>query len=143
MASRFDGLLDALDELALHYRVMGKKHVARQYENAAESIMSEQFIPPDPARLDGIGESMREEIAEWRAFGRIERLERFREQRPYLTELCEVKSIGPSTAESLYDETGVETIEELTSLSNEELQSVTGIGPKTARSIQQSTRQMK
>lgn len=140
---RFEKLADALDELALHYRLEDMGHIARQYQKASTALRKADFLPPDPSRLDGVGEAIREDIAEWRAFGEISRLEDMRERRPYLNTLTRVNAVGPKTAKTLYHEKGAETLEDLDAIVEAgELEDVSGIGPKTATSIRRSLSQL-
>lgn len=134
--TRFRNLVDALDEIALHYRLDDKAFIARQYEQAAETIMGADMLPPDPSDLDGIGDAIRDDIAEWRAFGKIPRLESMRNTRPYLADLCRLDGVGPKTAEKLNHELGVETVEDVAH--REDLILVSGIGEKTAKDIRNS-----
>lgn len=140
---RFDDLADALDEISLHYRLEGQEHVAHQYQKASSSLRKAEFLPPDPSQLDNVGDAVRDDIAEWRAFGEIGRLSALREERPYLAELTQISKVGPKTAKTLYEETGAETIDDIRALAkNEKLRSVSGIGPKTATTIRRSIAQM-
>lgn len=140
---RFEKLADALDELALHYKLEGRDHIALQYTKASSELRKADFLPADPAQIPHVGDAIRDDIAEYRARGEIPRLEDLREKRPYLSPLCEVKSIGPSRAKTLYEEMGVESVADLAQLiKDEKLEDTPGIGPKTARSIKRSVAQM-
>jgi DNA polymerase (family 10) len=141
--SRFDELADALDEISLHYRLEDRQHIAHQYQKASSSIRTADFIPPDPSELPDVGNAVRDDIAEWRAFGEIERLESMREERPYLSELTRISKVGPKTAQTLNNEAGVETVEDVKELAERgELEEVSGIGPKTATTIRRSIAQL-
>lgn len=140
---RFERLADELDELALHYRAEGHGKIAHQYTKASEAVREASFLPPDPSNLHGIGQSIRDDIAEYRAYGEISRLEVLREKRPYLSELCQISKVGPKTAQRLYDEKDAETVSDVRDLiEREELEDVTGIGPKTATTIRRSIAQL-
>lgn len=140
---RFEELADALDEIAVHYRLQDRDHVAHQYTKASSSLRKAEFIPPDPSDLDNIGEAVRDDIAEWRAFGEISRLEEMREKRPYLNELTQVKSLGPKLAQRIYKDTGVETIDGLEELLDSgEIKNIEGIGEKTMTTFRRSVGQM-
>jgi DNA polymerase/3'-5' exonuclease PolX len=140
---RFDDLADALDEIALHYRVENRDHIARQYQLASSALRQADFIPPDPSQLDDVGEAIRDDIAEWRAFGEITRLTEMQEDRPYLSELTQIAKIGPKTAQTINQETGASSIEDIRELADEEkLEEISGIGPKTATTIRRSIAQI-
>lgn len=140
---RFEDLADALDEIALHLRLEERSYQANQYRKASESLRKADFIPPDPSDLPDVGDAIRDDIAEYRAFGEIERLEDMRAKRPYLSSLTRVAGLGPKTAETLNEEKGVETIDELIELLDSgEIEEVSGIGPKTATKFRRSAKQL-
>lgn len=140
---RFEELADALDEIALHLRLEDRSFQANQYRKASESLRKAQFIPPDPSNLPNVGDAIRDDIAEYRAYGEIERLEDMREKRPWLTELTRVSGLGPKTAQTLNEEKNVSTIDELIELLDSgEIEEVSGIGPKTATKIRRSAKQL-
>lgn len=136
---RFEELADELDEISLHYKLDGRDHIARQYQLASSALRTEKFIPPDPARLDDVGTAIRDDIAEWMAYGEIPRLQELREARPYIGTVTEIAKVGPKTAERMNEEKGVESIDDVKKLAeNGELEDVSGIGPKTATTIRRS-----
>ena len=140
---RFDDLADDLDEITLHLRLEGNDWQANQYRKASSALRTAPFIPPDPSELNDIGETIRDDIAEYRAFGEIERLEDMRDKRPYLAPLTRVAGLGPKTAETLYEEKGIETIDDLIEiLDDESIEEVSGIGPKTATKFRRSSKQL-
>lgn len=142
MSKRYGELADALDELALHYRLDGRGSLARDYQLAASALRKAEQIPPDPSHLDGVSRRTRDSIAEWRAFGAIEELTLLREENPYLSDLTEIASIGPKRAKQINEETGAETIEDIKELRDEErLEEISGIGSKTATTIRRSIAQ--
>lgn len=143
MAKRYGDLADALDELALHYRLDGYGKKAHSYQIAASALRTADFIPPDPSDSEGISIRVRDHIAEWRAFGEIEELSEYREQRPYLAELTRIAKIGPKRAKAIHDETGASSIEDIRKIEEEGgLEDVPGIGPKTATTIRRSIAQL-
>lgn len=140
---RFDDLADDLDEITLHLRLEGNDWQANQYRKASSALRQAEFLPPDPSTLDDIGETIRDDIAEYRAFGRIERLEEMREKRPYLAPLTRVAGLGPQTAQTLYEERNISTIDELIAILDDgSIEDVSGIGPKTATKFRRSAKQL-
>lgn len=143
MAKRYGELADALEELSLHYRLEDKESVARDYQIASSEIRTAEDLPPDPAELDYVSNEVRDTIAEWRSLGEIDKLTEFREKRPYLKKLTQIAKIGPKRAQTINDETGATNIEDVRELDdNDELENISGIGPKTATSIRRSIAQL-
>jgi DNA polymerase IV (family X) len=143
MSKQYDELADALAELSTHYEAEGHGRKARQYQLAASELRYTEHMPPDPTDLPDVSRTVRDHIAEWRAFKEIDKLTELREKRPYLSELTRAKSVGPKTAEKIYNETGAETLEDLEEiLESGEITDVHGIGSKTATTIRRSVAQL-
>lgn len=143
MPKRYAELADALDEIALHLRVEEDGSLARDYEIAASGLRTVESIPMNPAELDCISNEVRDAVAEWRGYGEIDKLQAFREKRPYLKKLTRVKSIGPKRAEKIHKETGATNISDIRELcDNGELEEISGIGSKTATTIRRSIAQL-
>lgn len=143
MAKRYGELADALEELALHYRLDENASLGHDYHRAASELRTAESLPPDPSSLPQVETTVRDHIAEWRAYERIEDLEEYRQQRPYLSSLTRIAKIGPKRAKKLHDETGATSIEDIRELDETgELESVSGIGPKTATTIRRSIAQL-
>lgn len=143
MAKRYSDLADALDELSLHLRAEGSGRASRDHQLAASHIRTAEDMPPDPSEMSDVSVRTRDSIAEWRAYGEIDKLEELREKRPYLSSLCQIAKVGPSTAENMYSEFGAETVEDVKQLDEDgKLEDVTGIGPKTATTIRRSIAQL-
>jgi len=143
MAKRYGELADALDELSTHLRLEEDEREAYLYQRAASTLRTEESIPVDPSDIDGVDKSARDEIAEWRSIGEITRLEKLREQRPWLSELTRIAKVGPKTAQTIHEETGASDIEDIRELADDnELKNITGIGSKTATTIRRSIAQL-
>lgn len=143
MPKRYEELADALDEMALHYRLDERGRLARDYQLAASELRTAEHIPPDPAELDGVSRRVRDSIAEWRAFGQIEKLQEFRENREYLSNLTRIAKIGPKRARTIHQETGATDISDVRELAEDgELEDISGIGAKTSTTIRRSIAQL-
>jgi len=143
LAKRYAELADALDEVALHLRVEGEGSLARDYEIAASGLRTVESIPMNPSELDCISNEVRDAVAEWRGYGEIDKLQEFREKRPYMSSLTRIASVGPKTAQTINKETGASSIEDIRQLDeNSELEAISGIGPKTATTIRRSIAQL-
>lgn len=143
MAKRYGDLADALEELALHYRLDDNDSLAHDYHRAASELRTAESLPPDPSSLPNVETTVRDHIAEWRAYEKIEDLEEYREERPYLSSLTRIAKVGPKRAKKFYEETGATDISDIRELADTgELESVSGIGPKTATTIRRSIAQL-
>lgn len=143
LPKRYADLADALDEIADHLILEESPRIAREYQVAASGLRTAESIPPDPCELEYVTENVRDSIAEWRMYGEIDKLQAFRESRPYLSSLTRIASVGPVTAKRLHEETGAESIEDVRQLrDNGELENISGIGPKTATTIKRSIAQL-
>jgi DNA polymerase/3'-5' exonuclease PolX len=144
LAKRYADLADAIEELSLHLRAADRGRLARDHQLAASALRQAEHLPPDPSEMDEVSVRVRDSVAEWRAYGEIDKLTELREKRPYLSSLCQIAKVGPSTAENMYEEFGVTTIDEVRELDEEgKLEDVTGVGPKTATTIRRSIAQIK
>jgi DNA polymerase/3'-5' exonuclease PolX len=142
MAKRYDELADALDEISAHLTVVNKDYEAREYQLAASGLRTAESIPMNPMELDYISDTVRDSVAEWRAYEEIDKLEEFREKRPYVGSLTRIAGVGPKRAHTINKETGAESISDIAQISDE-LESISGIGGKTATTIRRSIAQLK
>lgn len=143
LAKRYEELSDALETLALHFRFEDRGRLARACQLASSELRTAEHIPVDPSNMDDVSVRIRDYIAEWRAFGEIPKLTEFEDKRPYLSNLCQVAKVGPTTAENLHVEKDISTVDDIRELDESgELEDVTGIGPKTATTIRRSIAQM-
>lgn len=130
-----DEVAEALAELSEYLKLDGQRGRSAAYSRASNAVLRVNYIPPNPAKIDGIGSSVRDDIAEFQQTGTIERLEELREKHSYYEEFRAVEGIGPVTARRL-GEAGIETLEELEdAISDNSILEVDGIGEKTAENI--------
>jgi len=128
---------DIVDEFQLYaelLRLDGEKSRAFAYEKASVGLSKAKFIPPNPALVNGIGDSIRERIVDLDCGRGIGNLERLKERYPWYAELSQVDGLGPKRAQAIYDEFGITTVGELIDL-GESITDVSGIGDKTASTV--------
>lgn len=131
-------VIDALDEVAEYLELDGQRGRAAAYRKAANSIRRAPYIPPDPAELDGVGETIRNDIAEFQQTGEIRTLRKLKEKHPYYEEFKDIDGIGTVTAARLGDH-GITTTDELREAINSgEVLEVERVGTKTVEKIEQS-----
>ena len=139
-----DEIADELDEYADFLRLAGQTGRAKGYEQAARAVRMASYIPPNPARLDGIGGSTRNAVIDLENGMGIDELEELRERYPWYDAFREVKHIGPSRAEQLHEKFNISTIDKLDMVArNGDLELVSGIGPATADKIKASIEEVK
>lgn len=127
-------IADQLAEIGAHLEADGKDREAIAYSNAADTLQTRETIPPDPSELDGIGETIRDNIMEYQRTGSIEKLDELKEEYPYLEELRQVDGVGPKTATKLNDELGISHVGELIDR-EDELPAAHRVGEKTAANL--------
>lgn len=127
----------------------GNAFRVRSYHNAARTVrglsrrveeMAEQG--EDLSALDDVGDSTAEKFHEILQTGTCQRLEELREQVPgELTELMKVGDVGPRMARQLYDELGVENLDDLENACRDHrVRKLEGMGEKTERNILEGIR---
>ena len=139
-----DDIAEELEAYADFLRLDGQEGRANGYEKAAQAVRKASYIPPNPARLNGIGNSTREAVIELENGVGIEELEDLREKYPWYDEFRKVKHIGPSRAQELHEKLNISTLDKLEMVANNgDLQMISGIGPKTAKKIKKSIEEVK
>lgn len=135
---KYKDVAETLEELETYLILDGKSHEAKSYSRASEAIMRERNIPPDPARIDGVGPVIRDVIMEYQMRGSIERLEELKEKHQYYDKLRDVSGVGPKKAYKIHNSCGIETVDDLReAVESEELLSVSGIGQTTMDKIKE------
>lgn len=130
-------LVHQLEEVARYLKANGEPYRASSYEQAAVSVRQSEIVPPDPAELDNVGESIREDITEFYTDGEIGVLMMLKEEHPYMEDLATLDGVGPKKARKLYQELGVETVDELeTAIEAGDVHDIHGFGDKSVENLQ-------
>jgi DNA polymerase (family 10) len=139
-----DEIADELDEYAEFLKLDGQTGRAHAYEKAARSVRTASYLPPNPARLDGIGSSTREIVIDLENDQGIEELDELRERYPWYDAFREVKHIGPARAKTIHETFNVSSLDRLELVAREgDLQLINGIGPKTEEKIKRSIAELR
>jgi DNA polymerase (family 10) len=131
-----------LYEIADILELQGVKFKPQAYRKAARSIESlEQSIETydDYTAISGVGEAIAKKVDEIVRTGKLEYLEKLREETPEgLGELMQLPEIGPKTAQSLAHQgiTSISTLEK--ALERHTLRKMKGFGPKTEENLKRS-----
>jgi len=138
IARQFEAFADLLDAKGVEYK-------PRAYRRAAENIRE---YPGDVAALaqegedavgeiDGVGDAIASKIVEYVETGSIAELDELREEYPIdMAAITSVEGVGPKTAGTLYEELGIETLDDLEAAAEAgDIQDVKGFGAKTEQNI--------
>ncbi|MDQ2049691.1 DNA polymerase/3'-5' exonuclease PolX [Natronolimnohabitans sp. A-GB9] len=139
IAGRFEEFADLLEADDVEYK-------PRAYRRAAENIrahpvpIADRIEDGDEAileEIDGVGDAISAKIVEYVETGAIEELEELRAELPIdIADITRIEGVGPKTAGKLYRELGIETLDDLEEAAEaNEIQEVTGFGPKTEQNI--------
>lgn len=139
MSRKQDELADLLEEYETYLQLDGQDGRAYAYGKAARAIRSASYMPPNPADIDGVGDSIRTTIAKWQRSGTIQELDDLKEQYPWYEELNNVSHVGPARARQLHEKLRVDDLDDLLLVArNGDLTLIDGVGPKTAEKIHES-----
>ncbi len=137
-------IAEELDAYADFLRLDGQSNRAKGYDKAARSIRMASYLPPNPARLDGIGGSIRDTVVNLENGGTIEELEELRSEYPWYDTFRDVKHIGPARAKKIHKTFKIDSLDKLELVvRNGDIQMVSGIGPATADEIKESIESLK
>jgi DNA polymerase (family X) len=137
----------ALDELAdlyeldgaVVYRVVAYRQAARAVRDSPRSVA--QLAAKDKAtEIPHIGKTLEQKIRTLVETGDIPQAAKLREKFPGdLVRFTEIPGLGPKTARKIYDDLGIETIDELRAAAETgALRAVKGLGPKAEENIVRS-----
>jgi DNA polymerase (family 10) len=137
VADQFDLLADFLElEGSDQFRPLAYRRAAQRMRETGGSI-AQLALDGKAKDLSGIGKTIEEKIVQIVEDGRIEALA-IREQRvpPDVVQFMHLPGLGPKTARRIWQELGVETLDDLKSAAEtEQLRTLTGLGPKTEENV--------
>ncbi|MFW6158541.1 MAG: DNA polymerase/3'-5' exonuclease PolX [Planctomycetota bacterium] len=138
IAEIFDTIADLIDLKG------GNQYRVRSYRAAARSVRDhsgrlEELVEQgaDLTDIPNIGEKTADKIREIVETGTCKRLEELREELPEgLTELMNIPRVGPRKAKEIYDELGIESLDDLKSACEDgRIRDLPGMGEKTEQNI--------
>ena len=137
IADQFDLLADFLElEGSDQFRPLAYRRAAQRMRETGGSI-AQLAVEGKAKQLAGIGKTIEEKIVQIVEDGRIEALAK-REQRvpADVIEFMHLPGLGPKTARRIWQELGVETLDDLKKAAeSERLRTLTGLGPKTEENV--------
>jgi DNA polymerase (family 10) len=140
-----DEVADLLEEFAMLLDAKGVEYKPRAYERAADSIRNHtvdvETLAAEGedavAEIDDVGDAISSKVVEYVETGEIEELEALRAELPVeMAALTSVEGVGPRTVGQLYEELGVQTLDDLEAAAEAgEIQELKGFGEKTEANI--------
>lgn len=139
IADRLARVADLLEEQgANQYRVQawrGGASTIRRLSRPAEALLHAEGLPGLVA-LPGIGDALARAIRELVETGRLATLERLEGQADPVARLASVAGLGPTLAQRVHDELGIESLEELEAAAHDgRLAALSGFGPKRVAAV--------
>ncbi len=138
IASLFEEFADLLEAQDVSYKPSTYRRAAeniREHPRPIEEVAAEGEKALE--EIDGVGDAISSKILEYFETGEIEELEEARADLPVdMAGLTRVEGVGPKTVGTLYEELGIETLDDLESAAREgKIQEVKGFGKKTEENI--------
>jgi DNA polymerase (family 10) len=140
VAAIFDEIADLLEiQEANPFRVRSYRNAARTIRDLSQRVEDLAEEGKDLTDLPNIGDSTAEKIHEILDTGTCQRLEELTQEMPEeLTELMNVPGLGPRKAKLVYDELGVESLDDLKQACEDgRVRELEGMGEKTEQNILQ------
>jgi DNA polymerase (family 10) len=143
--SRNNEVADLFEEFADLLEARDIEYKPRAYRDAAESIrelsVAIEGLAADGqdrvAEIDAVGDAISAKIVEYVETGEIAELAKLRAELPVeMDALTRVEGVGPKTVGTLYEELGVQTLDDLEAAAEAgEIRDLYGFGPKTEQNI--------
>jgi DNA polymerase (family X) len=137
VADQFDLLADFLElEGSDQFRPLAYRRAAQRMRETGGSI-AQLALDGKAKDLSGIGKTIEEKIVEIVEKGKIDALaKREAKTPPDVVEFMHLPGLGPKTARRIWQELGVETLDDLKKAAeSEQLRTLTGLGPKTEENV--------
>ncbi|MFB6242630.1 MAG: DNA polymerase/3'-5' exonuclease PolX [Halobaculum sp.] len=141
IAALLEEFADRLEATGVEYKPSAYRRAAenvREYPGAVEGLAAEG--PEAVAEIDRVGDAIAAKIVAYVETGEIEELEQLRAELPAdIGALTRVEGVGPKTVGTLYEELGVEDLDDLQQAAeNEQIRTVKGFGAKTEQNIREN-----
>src|SRR3954469_10447938 len=140
IALHFDELADLYElDGAIVHRVVAYRNAAKAIREATESI-ADMSRAGTVTRVPGIGKTIAEKIETLLETGAIPSAEKLKAKYPPgLIEVTRLPGFGPKKARKLFDELGVQSLDDLrAAVEQDRLRDVPGFGPKAEENIRQA-----
>jgi len=141
VAARLEEFADLLEADGVEYKPNVYRRAAENLREHTEPIEELAVEGPDAVeRIDGVGDAISGKVIEYVETGTIEELEALRETLPVdIVALTRVEGVGPKTVGTLYEELGVEDLDDLAAAAEAgRIRAVKGFGAKTEQNIREN-----
>jgi DNA polymerase (family 10) len=138
LADRFEEFANRLEATGVEYKPQSYRRAAENVRAHPESVESLAAEGQDAVEeIEGVGEALAVKVIEYVETGDIEELEELRDELPAnMAALTRVEGVGPKTVGTLYEELGVEDLDDLETAAREgHIRAVEGFGAKTEENI--------
>ncbi|WP_435361086.1 DNA polymerase/3'-5' exonuclease PolX [Haloarchaeobius sp. DFWS5] len=138
VAARLEEMANLLDAQGVSYKPNAYRRAAeniRDYSGSFDDLVADGQDAVE--ELDGVGEAIAAKVVEYAETGSIDELDELREELPVeMGALLRVEGVGPKTVGTLYEELGIETLDDLEAAAEAgKIQAVKGFGAKTEQNI--------
>ena len=138
IAKTLDQLADLLEFTGANaFRLRAYRNGARMIRDLPDSIQSKIAAGEDLTKLEGVGKSVAQKCTELCETGKLQQMEELLEDVPRtVLDLLNVPKMGPKKAAAVFNELGVETLDQLKAACEAgEVQQLSGFGAKTEKAI--------
>jgi len=138
IATLLEEFADLLEARGVEYKPRAYRRAAENVRDHPESVLVLAERGQDAVEaVDRVGDAIASKIVEYAETGSIEELEELRAEMPVeMAALTAVEGVGPKTVGTLYEELGVQTLDDLESAAEAgEIQDISGFGAKTEQNI--------
>ncbi|WP_340101160.1 helix-hairpin-helix domain-containing protein [Salinibaculum salinum] len=138
IATRLEEFADLLEANGVEYKPRAYRRAAENVRDYPESVLALAADGEAAIRnIDRVGDAIASKIVEYAETGSIAELDELRAELPVdMAALTSVEGVGPKTVGTLYEELGVETLDDLEAAAEAgEIQEIKGFGPKTEQNI--------
>ncbi len=138
IAKTLDQLADLLEFTGANaFRLRAYRNGARVIRDLPDSIQSQVAAGDDLTKLDGIGKSVAQKCTELCETGKLQQMDELLEDVPRtVLDLLNVPKMGPKKAAAVFNELGVETLDQLKAACEAgQVRELSGFGAKTEQAI--------
>ncbi|WP_302080185.1 DNA polymerase/3'-5' exonuclease PolX [Salinibaculum rarum] len=138
IATRLEEFADLLEAQGVEYKPRAYRRAAENVRDHPDSVRALAAEGADAVQnIDRVGDAIASKIVEYAETGTIDELDELRAELPVdMAALTSIEGVGPKTVGTLYEELGIETLDDLEAAAEAgEIQEIKGFGAKTEQNI--------